>query len=158
MNILTTFSFLWIFRCLQCDSIFPSRQALDHHREQMDHYDFVSDYGSDTTSFESEEDVYDEDGEEKDRLLWHFNSSKCTSSKPVGSPSVPVSSSPNQNQIKSLNPSNSNGTIGTNFNNINSTRVTPPKEGDKVSGGQKMQQHRHIIQLRRFGRGCSTWV
>ncbi|OXA55400.1 hypothetical protein Fcan01_09736 [Folsomia candida] len=51
-----------------CDSIFPSSQALSHHREQMDHYDFVSDYGSDTTSFESDEEGF-EDEEERERLL-----------------------------------------------------------------------------------------
>lgn len=47
-------SFCYNYSCLQCDSIFPTRQALDEHREQMDHYDYATNnYGSDTTSFGS---------------------------------------------------------------------------------------------------------
>jgi len=35
----------------------------------MDHYDFVSDYDSETTSFESDEDGLEEQAEERERLL-----------------------------------------------------------------------------------------
>jgi len=69
--IICTLLFCDLHSCLQCDSIFPSRQALDHHRQQMDHYDFVSDYESETTSFESDdEEGLDDDEEERERLLW----------------------------------------------------------------------------------------
>jgi hypothetical protein len=68
-----SFLFLSLHSCLQCDSIFPSKEALDEHREQMDHYDFVSDYESDTTTFESESDEEGlsdgEDEEDRERLL-----------------------------------------------------------------------------------------
>lgn len=119
----------------------------------MDHYDFVSDYGSDTTSFESDEEGF-EDEEERERLLWHCNSSKCTLTEPPHplSPKKQSVSSHNQNQPTSLNLANCSTSFNANFTGggvVDKLSTLPPNN---------VKPHRHIIQLRRFGRGCSTWV
>lgn len=66
-------------RCLQCDSIFPSREVLEYHREQMCHYDYAIDVyeegAEEDDFFESEDDengIKDEENcedEERERLL-----------------------------------------------------------------------------------------
>lgn len=76
--------YFFVPRCVQCDTLFPDREGLDTHREQMCHYEFAIDMagyrdygddGDDTDSFITDDDEngfgYSDEGddEEMERLL-----------------------------------------------------------------------------------------
>lgn len=55
------------FRCIQCDSIFPSREVLECHREQMCHYEFAIDmFDVDEQNLDDEQDFFDSDDDDAD--------------------------------------------------------------------------------------------
>ncbi|CAL8104455.1 unnamed protein product [Orchesella dallaii] len=83
------------FGCLQCDSIFSTEKALDFHREQMDHFDFVSDYGTDDASSSSASVV---GADQHNQHHNHNHHLSCSSGTGVGS-----------NDVEKCSPSNERG-------------------------------------------------